>query len=165
MKLMSTYSAEGLWGNIDQLSFNAFYFWMYGHLVWKKRLCGLWRIQFSQNMSHRWSTRPAHNPCRQWFSAWSWKVGTDGRTICVKTVITTGRGRDCVGFMLAPRGSIIQEYTISKKTLTLNSARDMDCAAHLNFCRAKRKRQPKMLLITFVQIVLKRLWTKFHYFI
>ena len=58
------------------------------------------RHETRQNRSHQWSTRPAHSLGRQWFLAWFWNFWTDGRTTCVKTVITSGRdsGR--------PRGSV-----------------------------------------------------------
>ena len=44
--------------------------------------------------NHQWSTRPAHCPGWHWFFVYFevlWR--TDGRTTCVKIVITTGR--DC----------------------------------------------------------------------
>ena len=62
------------------------------------------KVRIKQDRGHYWSTRQAHSPDRQWLSLDFKVLGrTDGRTLCVKIVITTGR--DCG----RPRGSTRQE--------------------------------------------------------
>ena len=65
-------------------------------------------ISIAQDRSHQWSTRPAHSPGRQWLSLDFEVLGrTDGRTLCVKIVITTGR--TVVG--------LVGQYKIAKQVL------------------------------------------------
>ena len=53
-------------------------------------LLNRYRSNNSKGKSHHWSIRPAHSPGQQKFSFYIEKLGqTDGRTTCVKIVITT----------------------------------------------------------------------------
>ena len=74
-----------------------------------------------KNRSHWWSTWPAHTPNWQWFSLdflrFLTNGQTNGRTTCVKVVITTDQ--DCG----RPRGSIFSEhfYLLSKNLTHLKN--------------------------------------------
>ena len=68
----------------------------------KKWILHIFKFKVRQDTSHQWSTRPVHSTGRQWLSLDFEVLGlTDGRILCVKIVITTGR--DCG----RPRGSML----------------------------------------------------------
>ena len=75
-----------------------FFSWKVLIFRWKVGKLHTFENRIRQDRSHQWSTRPGHSPGRQWLSL-DFEVlrRMDGRTLCGKIVITTGRdlGRPC----------------------------------------------------------------------
>ena len=92
--------------NILKMNFPAFHWEIENlNILWKAehlktcKTCHTFQNIPQQDRCHKWSTRPnAVSPVENIISTLScfarfWKVGTDGRTTCAKTMTPTGR--DC----------------------------------------------------------------------
>ena len=77
--------------------------------------------KIKQDRCHQWSTRPDSQPRLKFFSLeicfYFWKVGTDERTTCEKTIITTSS--EC------GLAEWIKNFEAPLTTMLLNTNRDM----------------------------------------